>query len=147
MREILFKGKTLHDNEWIHGGLVTRDGKAYIVGVSKKLRIDGVEIDPNTLCQYTGLTDKNGEKIWENDVVRFEDTGEDGYEYSEGFDFVNMAQVVFADGRWQLDKFLSDNSYVLEEMYDHVEFKDFWKYAEVIGNIFDNAELLEGGGQ
>lgn len=145
MREILFKAKRLDNGEWVEGYLFCVWKRAYILWGTTNDVPNMIEVDAETICQYTGLTDKNGKKIWENDVVRFEDTGEDGYEYSEGFDFVNMAQVVFADGRWQLNKFLSDNSYVLEEMYDHVEFKDFWKYAEVIGNIFDNPELLEGG--
>ena len=87
-------------------------------------------------------TDKNGNKIWENDVVEFEDTGEEGYEYKEGYDFINRARVEFAEARWSLTDFIDTNSGVVDEMYNHIEFMDFWQYCEVIGNIFDNPELL-----
>ena len=102
-----------------------------------------VEVLEDTICQCTGLKDKNGKLIWENDIVSFEDTGEEGYEYKEGFDFVNKAKVEFAEGRWSLTDFVSDNSGVMDEMYDHAEFMEFWQYCEVIGNKFDNPELLE----
>ena len=107
----------------------------------------GIDID--TLCQYTGLTDKNGNKIWENDIVKFDDVGEEGYEYKEGFDFVNIASVEFSFGRWQLSNFVSTNSSVLEDMNGccNEDFYNIWTYAEVIGNIFDNPELLEGGNE
>ena len=101
-------------------------------------------VSADTICQYTGLTDKNGNKIWENDIVQFEDTGEEGYEYKEGYDFVNRAMVEFAEARWSLTDFIDTNSAVVDEMYNHVEFMDLWQYCEVIGNIFDNPELLKG---
>lgn len=100
-----------------------------------------VEIDQSTLCQRTGLKDK---QIWENDIITFEDTREEGYEYKEGFDFQNRAVVVWSNGRFELDKFASNNSAVMEDMNNFYE--DFWndlKGCEVIGNIFDNPELLE----
>lgn len=81
--------------------------------------------------------------IWENDIVKFEDCGEEGYEYKEGFDFENKARVEFTEGRWSLTDFLSDNSAVIDGMYDHEEFMDLWGECEVIGNMIDNPELLE----
>lgn len=143
MREILFRGKYMHvcqenkhlDGTWVEGYLADEnhinDGKCEFL------------IDPETICQYTGLTDKNGKKIWENDIVEFEDCGEEGYEYKEGFDFENIARVEFTEGRWSLTDFVSDNSAVIDEMYDHAEFMNLWGECEVIGNIFDNPELLE----
>nr|DAR19245.1 MAG TPA: YopX protein [Caudoviricetes sp.] len=143
MREILFRGKHMHvctenkhlDGTWVEGYLADEnhinDGKCEFL------------IDPETICQYTGLTDKNGKKIWENDIVEFEDCGEEGYEYKEGFDFENRARVEFTEGRWSLTDFVGDNSAVIDEMYDHAEFMNLWGECEVIGNIFDNPELLE----
>lgn len=143
MREILFRGKHMHvcpenkhlDGTWVEGYLADEnhinDGKCEFL------------IDPETICQYTGLIDKNGNLIWENDIVKFEDCGEEGYEYKEGFDFENKARVEFTEGRWSLTDFASDNSAVIDEMYNHAEFMNLWGVCEVVGNVFDNPELLE----
>lgn len=150
MREILFKAKRIDNGEWVEGSLLQTTAvslKSFIVTSScytfdKWDWTECVQVDTDTICQYTGLTDKNGSKIWENDIVEFEDVGEEGYEYKDGFDFTNRARVEFAEARWSLTDFASTNSAVVDEMYNHVEFMDFWQYCKVIGNIFDNADLL-----
>ena len=156
MREILFRAKAINrdkgyhrtnykNGDWVYG-LITRLYDERFENLPAEMTdengVSGIEIDHNTICQYTGLTDKNGCKIWEGDVVEFEDTGEEGYEYKEGFDFINKARVEFAEARWSLTDFASTNSAVVDEVYNHVEFMDFWQYCKVIGNIFDNADLL-----
>ena len=159
MREILFRGKRMDNGEWVEGYVFDNDfsdDKRYFVGSlviepdggSKSYDFDvtGInfcEVDPETICQYTGLIDKNGNLIWENDIVKFEDCGEEGYEYKEGFDFENKARVEFTEGRWSLTDFVSDNSAVIDEMYNHAQFMNLWGECEVIGNVFDNPELLE----
>lgn len=75
------------------------------------------------------------EPLWEHDIVKFDDTGEDGYEYKEGFDFKNTARVVFNNGRWALTDFASDNSYVLEEMSGYGHYEDFH-------NVFKDCEMI-----
>lgn len=157
MREILFRAKAINrdkgyhrtnykNGDWVYG-LITRLYDERFENLPAEMTdensVSGIEIDHNTICQYTGLTDKNGCKIWEGDVVEFEDTGEEGYEYKEGFDFINKARVEFEEARWSLTDFASTNSAVVDEMYNHIEFMDFWQYCKVIGNIFDNKELLE----
>lgn len=127
-RKILFKAKRKDNGEWVEGQYVyitnplTEDGEPI-----KHLICNGTNIfndltDPVTLCQYTGLTDKNDKKIWENDIVELPD-GE-GYftcEWEEG----TARFVMNGDGLT-------------------VDFDNYWSYqTEVAGNIFDNPELLE----
>jgi uncharacterized phage protein (TIGR01671 family) len=140
----LFRGKLIDNGEWMIGNLIQTDDGVYIIQnyVPQHL-IKNYEVNLATICQCTGLKDKNGKMIWENDIVKFEDCGEEGYEYKEGFDFENKARVEFTEGRWSLTDFLSDNSTVIDGMYDHEEFMDLWGECEVIGNMIDNPELLE----
>lgn len=84
--------------------------------------------------------------IFEGDIIEFDDTGEEGYEYKEGFDFRNRAVIVWNNGRFELDKPMSDNSEVLDFMNNcHEDFWDALKSCEVIANTFDNPNLLKGG--
>jgi uncharacterized phage protein (TIGR01671 family) len=154
----LYRAKRVDTGEWVEGSLVT--GVFFRLGQEIPYMFcpnladydcfedfseeNGIfEVEPSTICQCTGLRDKNGKVIWENDIVKFEDCGEEGYEYKEGFDFENKARVEFTEGRWSLTDFLSDNSAVIDGMYDHEEFMDLWGECEVIGNMIDNPELLE----
>lgn len=129
MREILFKAKRLDNGEWVEGSLLQTTAvslKSFIVE-SACYTFDEwdwnecVEVDTNTICQYTGLTDKNGNKIWENDVV------------SCGGNLVVMWNERFAS--FCLDK----NGWMYNHFFgEAVEGCD----CEVIGNVFDNPELI-----
>ena len=130
MREILFKAKRLDNGEWVEGFYVCLNGMQHRIytGYAETdcgdYYPDWFEIDIKTLCRYTGLTDKKGKKIWEHDVV--ETPWED-----ENFKL-----------EWQDDTarfVISSDSLILD-------FDNYLSYElEVIGNIFDNPELLEGG--
>lgn len=123
-REILFRGKHIHamdSNEhlngtWVYGYLSDEN---YIYGKS----LEGeFLIDENTICQYTGLTDKNGKKIFENDIVQV------GW-YNGTVEYEDGCFVI----KWNNIKFLR---------------KDLGYWAnldgfQTIGNIYDNPELLE----
>ena len=154
----LYKAKRTDNGEWVEGYYCPKktghyeNGK-FIEGIQHiiivKMTGGGYQyavVDPSTICQCTGLKDRNGKLIWENDIVKFEDTGEEGYEYKECFDYINRAKVVWNKGRFELDSFLSNNSGTLELMNSSPEeFYDmFEEYAEVIGSAIDNPELLEG---
>lgn len=95
------------------------------------------------IMQYIEMKDKDGEDIYEGDIIEFDDVGEEGYEYKEGFDFQNRAVIIWNNGRFELDKPMSDNSEVLDFMNNCHE--DFWnalKDCKVIGNIYENPGLL-----
>lgn len=127
-REILFKAKRIDNGEWVEGYYVYCRKRHYILQVLNKAigfderEYEWVEVDPDTICQYTGLTDKNGKKIWENDIVELPD--EEGYFTCE----------------WEEDA----ARFVMNVDGLTVDFDNYWSYqTEVAGNIFDNPELLE----
>lgn len=144
MREILFRGKRADTGEWVEGDLLKHDNR---IGIHNQLgdgTMNVVDVDPETVGQYTGLKDSTGKRIFEGDILEFEDLGEEGYEYKEGFDFINTASVVFNNGRFELENFWSDNSGVMEEMgNDHDEFMGVFSGSKIIDNIHDNPELSE----
>ena len=72
MREILFKAKRIDNGEWVEGYYVYYDNEYIIIETTEK----GIlyhKVDFTTLCQYTGVADNNGKKIWENDIVHIGD--------------------------------------------------------------------------
>ena len=146
MRVILFRGKRFSDGEWVVGRLFidAKEDKHEILAGYVNYRV-GWEVAPETVGQFTGLTDKNGKRIFEGDILEFEDCGETGYEYKEGFYFTNRAVVAWRHSAWEFGKFMYHDSCVLEEMYSSREdFIEIFNYSEIIGNIHDNPELLKG---
>ena len=122
----LFKAKRLDNGEWIVGYLyrLSENNPPFIM-----LRKYGesYEVDEHTICQCTGLKDKNGKLIWENDIVR---TIYDGIEH--------IYQVIW--DKSELD-FKATNG---KEFYkSNFEYLPCCDEVEVIGNIFENKELLE----
>jgi uncharacterized phage protein (TIGR01671 family) len=126
MREILFKAKRIDNGEWIEG-LVTKIENTFCLIREYGSNIS-YECDVNTLCQYTGLNDKNGNKIWENDVV--------GY-YSEYSECWNYGTVSYGEFNCSCCNGVYGWTFECEDIRDY-------KSYEVKGNIFDNPELIGG---
>ena len=128
MREILFRGKQVNGSGWVKGDLRQVEGKFYILdydigddGVSESQRLFNIayDVDPETVGQFTGLTDKNGTKIFENDIVRCW-----GGEYCQGY--------------WE-----HDSNITVLDAYSIVEMSES-ENIEIIKDIHDNPNLLGG---
>ena len=140
-REIIFRGKSVVTNEWVYGSLVKVGNESHIVGFDE-VDLDGHHIrfcsdrpvftKQGTICQFTGLYDKNGKEIYEGDILMCIGQREDnkGRKY--------LRKILFKNGsfcmgipEYNIDSYLNNHI---------VNGKLNW---EVIGNIYDNKELLE----
>ena len=164
MREILFRGKRLYNGKWVEGFYVRlHDGKGDIShriysGYSESdcgdFYPDWFEVDPATVGQYTGLCDKNGKKIYEGDIFKFPDEVWESYYTSCGTEYnswetENNGVVGYCEDYAGYDfvQYKHDENSVYADLHeDHtIQFADFVRELEVIGNIHDNPELLEVG--
>ena len=129
----LFRAKRTDNGEWGEGCLLIIDDSEYRIATSclqgdvkELLNVCAYEVDQSTICQCTEINDKNGKLIWENDIVK-------GKYYDNGKSHRHIGQVKY-----------------IYEAYKVVGVKQYTGYHahldcsyEVIGNIFDNKELLE----
>lgn len=129
MRKILFKAKRLDSGKWVEGHYFAK------LILNYHCIIEGEnqwEIDPNTLCQFTGLTDKGGNKIWENDIVEVSDYWRATVDTTRHLVKWNEAMSGFSP-------YIDYDSDCCIYYYP--------ENSKVIGNKFDNIELLKGGNQ
>lgn len=137
MRPILFKAKRVDTGEWVEGYYCVQkdycfdnrtNPKPVIITEFSSTGIVKFEVDESTVCQYTNMTDKNGQKIWENDILVAH--LDENYPEDETYE-----QVIWHEsGFCTMEKNSTDC-----EPLDGFD----TRYFAVCGNIFDNAELLE----
>lgn len=141
MREIIFRGKRIDNGEWVYGGYskaVEDDGTLYVFVLDwcstakftdEDTEFTGHRIKPRTLGQYSGLTDKDGKKIFEGDIVKYNHS-----EYIKPLLQVEWvtkyASYAFVD-KWDFDQ---------DHFFNETDCKD---NIEIIGNIHDNPSLLK----
>ena len=136
MREILFRGKRTDNGEWVEGFYLYTEENTHPVIIDMKCRSH--IIIPETVCQFTGLYGKNGRKIFEGDILHIAKIadGLGGY-YQPPLDYPVNVVVKWDLCAWMWETLCEDKRYI--------SFPDAWchyKY-KVIGNIYDNPELLE----
>lgn len=143
MREILFRGKRESDGKWLYGiysDNYVHDTDFPCIMPLRSEHDDGDwSVIRETVGQYTGLTDKNGKKIFEGDIVKITD---------RNVCFDTMAVIEFGNPNglynwgWQL-KPLENKPFAMEILH-WVDMEDSGAFIEVIGNIHDNPELFKG---
>lgn len=130
MYKILFKAKRIDNGKWVEGYLFQIWERAYILWGTTNDVPNMIEVDADTICQYTGLTDKNGNKIWENDIVEVKSSKRHFISQIEFDDYGKGFMLQDSKTSWcGLDVFTSGGIYRFG--------------CEVIGNIFDNADLVK----
>ena len=137
MREILFRAKDEASNKWVYGYYVHLPSAAGSVHIMQVPAGNPDEnnttyyIIPETVGEYTGVTDKNGKKIFEGDIISYFDR-----------DFLN-SEVVFYKNAFMF-RFISEYvQKIRQQKYDLI-FQNVSICGKVIGNIHDNPELVEG---
>lgn len=146
MSEILFRGKRIADGEWVEGWLTYRyryDQQSQkeilgpvidyphklTIGKTAGTTICSAKVDPSTVGQFTGLTDRNGKRIFEGDIIKWND---------------KMGHIVFGMGCFCVKYLMPHCQYRNSPAIDIV-FHEYPNEVEVVCNIHDNSELLEGG--
>lgn len=170
MREILFRGKRIDNGEWVFGRQLADD---VIVPIGQPLEFEinsgfirsdlkCYAVDPSTVGQYTGLTDKNGKKIFEGDILKQKTTPEfakvNSFKWEHygivrfGYYDWDEGEAGYASMGWYIEPLKSvsikPKNYLVGHIQAGLNQSDILnKYypMEVIGNIHDNPELLKGG--
>ena len=159
----LYRAKRIDNGEWVEGNLITdeQDEKKCFIGYVFGTNDDGtqhdydvVSVDTSTICQCTGLKDKHGKLIWENDIVDFlghkgkvvYESGSFGIAYRDYIDWeeieANICHITGCDNALYACE--NDNFISLWEIYwNFNDEDDSVNTVEVIGSAIDNPELLE----
>ena len=134
MRTIKFRGKSIDDKEWLYGDLVSSaDKKRFAILVNNKESYDECEVASETIGQFSGLYDCNKKEIYEGDIVEWE---KDGLMYVVRF----WCGMFFASVQ-------ECNEGILGGFPLHALTEYEYRKCKIVGNIYDNPELLKGGAE
>ena len=150
MREIKYRAKVNEkglDKFWEYGGIIHiteryKDEEDFEeCDIWQLINTDGVSfnVDETTIGEYTGLKDKNEKEIYEGDIVKI-----NAHSYDFGFEKDRIGEIRFIEGCFGFYKQLSEKKYLFNELSTESGYGEL-EYYEVIGNIYDNPELLEEG--
>lgn len=137
MRTIKFRGRIVDTKEWVYGSLVVYPDGEYNILTSRNNhspKMDDWCVETNTVGQFTGLHDKNGNEIYEGDIVNFDDTPYNSY--AEPY----TGKVMFYKGYWSIE--IVRYGELVHPYLFRGDFAD--KKTTILGNIHDNPELLKG---
>lgn len=147
MREILFRGKRMDNGEWVKGfPYITHGGEHQIRYYDSESNIENCShtVIPDTLGRLTGLTDRNGVKIFEGDIIRWRDSTE----LSVGGQIAEVCYGEYIDADSHFDDVYSLGFYF--KLFDKDKtcatinwLNEYKNNFDIIGNIYDNPELLE----
>lgn len=151
MREILFRGKCVGEDDywgWQEGHYVylkdhykNRETHRIYTGYAEcdcgSFYADFYEVDPKTICQFTGLMDKNGKYVFDGDILKFTDTNAD-YEWIGKVEFGNPN----AEYNWGFQLVYISGTKANTDILMWFDMEESGAFCEVIGNIHDNPELL-----
>ena len=141
MKAILFRGKSVETNEWVYGSYILEKygNTPYICyfEYGTFVNIKQVEVIPETVGQFTGLTDMNGKKIFEGDIV--------STKYKLGRGHYYVFEVYYNENLCHFALTINRGSYTKNKQYDWLQLTSLKaNKVEVIGNTYDNKELLKG---
>lgn len=139
-REIKFRGKMIDNGEWVYGDLLQPTEICDIYEIANCESIDGTryEVIPETIGQFTGLYDNTKKEIYEGDIVKIHK-----HSYDYGFKEDEIGQIKFLDGAFGFYREKTKNEYYFNDLSTENGYGEL-EYYEVIGNIYENSELLGG---
>ena len=140
----LYRGKRIDTDDWIYGFYAKSGDKAYIIKDTDIAfaYVTVGEVVPETVCEFTGLKDNNGKKIFEGDIVKCTDAN-----YAYDFTAVVLFGNPNGEYNWGFQLKRIGGAEANTDILLWVDMEDAGAYIEVVGNIHDNPELLKGEGE